>query len=252
MPAESFKRYLSIHKLSLRKSRERLAIEQKQHQENERLYQTLLNQHGHTDAQSMPLSVIPRACTETCPQEDHRREHYENHLKKTIEEAFAAKESVADEILEADAGTDCDEDRLPPMQKTLCGLCMGGCCTRGGNHAYINESTVTRVRRNYPDWDGEQILKAYLQRLPARSIVGSCINHGEHGCTLPREMRASNCNNFVCDTVSTWNREHAENNRVEGTVIIQRKLDHWTDVSKENDNGVVLAEAVYKDLPRPV
>jgi len=246
MPAESFKRYLAIHERSLRQSRERLAIEQRQREENQRLYRSLLEEHHHTDPQRMPLSVIPLACTETRPQEDLRRENYIDHLKKAIEAALADNEAVANENPEADAGTDRDEEHIPAMQKTLCGFCRGGCCTRGSNHAYICKDTVARVKRHHPNWDGEQILDAYLQRLPVRSILGSCINHGDRGCTLPREMRASNCNNFVCESVSTWNREHAENERVEGTVVIQRKLDHWTDVSKENDNGVARAEVAYK------
>jgi hypothetical protein len=40
---------------------------------------------------------------------------------------------------------------------------------------------------------------AYVARVPAATVPGSCVFHGADGCGLPREMRSDTCNRYLCD-----------------------------------------------------
>jgi hypothetical protein len=80
-----------------------------------------------------------------------------------------------------------------------CATCQGHCCKGGGEHAYIDERTMARVRRDNPDLDARAIIRLYLERLAPRSYQGSCLFHGEAGCTLGRPLRAELCNAYYCN-----------------------------------------------------
>ena len=80
-----------------------------------------------------------------------------------------------------------------------CATCRGHCCKGGGDHAYIDERTMARVRRDHPDLDAGAIIRRFLARLAPRSFPGSCLFHGEHGCTLGRDLRAELCNAYYCN-----------------------------------------------------
>ena len=80
-----------------------------------------------------------------------------------------------------------------------CATCQGHCCTGGGDHAYIDERTMARVRRAHPDLDARAVIGLYLARLAPLSYSGSCLFHGPHGCTLGRALRAELCNAYYCN-----------------------------------------------------
>jgi hypothetical protein len=80
-----------------------------------------------------------------------------------------------------------------------CATCRGHCCKGGGDHAYIDERTMARVRRDHPDLDARAIIRLYLDRVAPRSWRGSCLFHGESGCTLGRGLRATLCDAYYCN-----------------------------------------------------
>ena len=80
-----------------------------------------------------------------------------------------------------------------------CATCQGHCCKGGGDHAYIDERTMARVRRDNPRLDARAIIGLYLERLAPRSYRGSCLFHGAEGCTLGRALRAELCNAYYCN-----------------------------------------------------
>jgi hypothetical protein len=41
-------------------------------------------------------------------------------------------------------------------------------------------------------------MQRYIERVPASGYEGSCIFHGNHGCTLDRSMRSDVCNAHFC------------------------------------------------------
>jgi hypothetical protein len=77
-------------------------------------------------------------------------------------------------------------------------LCRGACCTGGDTHAYLDERTLARVRRDRPDLGVQAILRLYHASIAAVTFEGSCVFHGAAGCTLPRMLRSDLCNSFYC------------------------------------------------------
>lgn len=80
-----------------------------------------------------------------------------------------------------------------------CAACQGHCCKGGGDHAYIDERTMARVRRDNPELNAHAVIGLYLARLAPRSYRGSCLFHGPDGCTLGRASRAELCNAYYCN-----------------------------------------------------
>ncbi len=80
-----------------------------------------------------------------------------------------------------------------------CATCGGHCCMGGGEHAYIDERTMARVRRDNPDLDAGAVIRAFLARVAPDSFLGSCLFHGAAGCTLGRGLRAELCNAYYCN-----------------------------------------------------
>jgi hypothetical protein len=85
-----------------------------------------------------------------------------------------------------------------------CATCRGHCCMGGGEHAYIDERTMARVRRDNPDHDANAIIRLYLKRLAPLSYRGSCLFHGPEGCTLDRALRAELCNAYYCNGLQNF------------------------------------------------
>jgi hypothetical protein len=82
------------------------------------------------------------------------------------------------------------------VARTACALCRGWCCRNGADDAFLDEPTLSRVGLTKPD--AEAVVQHYLGRVPAISYEGSCIFHGERGCTLDRSMRSDVCNAYFC------------------------------------------------------
>jgi hypothetical protein len=82
--------------------------------------------------------------------------------------------------------------------QTGCATCQGHCCKGGGDHAYIDERTMARVRRDNPGLDARAIIGLFLARLAPLGYRASCLFHGAEGCTLGRGLRAELCNAYYC------------------------------------------------------
>jgi hypothetical protein len=90
-----------------------------------------------------------------------------------------------------------------------CAACQGHCCKGGGDHAYIDERTMARVRRDHPELDARAIIGLFLARLAPLAYRGSCLFHGAAGCTLGRALRADLCNAYYCNGLQAF-LQHAE------------------------------------------
>ncbi len=136
------------------------------------------------------LAILPANADALAPQDPDRRVEFAARLQDAITQAFAQPTGypapepapeVHDGFIEA-----------------VCTGCRGSCCRSGGDHAYLNEETIRRYRDLHPDATPAQILQAYLDRLPAESILDSCVFHSATGCGLPRELRSETCNRHLC------------------------------------------------------
>ncbi len=90
------------------------------------------------------------------------------------------------------------------VAQTACTLCKGWCCKGGGDHAYLDEQTMARVRRDRPELDARAVLMLYIDRVPRDGYEGSCLFHGSQGCTLTRSLRSDVCNSYFCAGLASY------------------------------------------------
>jgi hypothetical protein len=90
------------------------------------------------------------------------------------------------------------EGFLGTVARAACALCKGWCCKGGGEHGYLDERVMARVRQANPDLDARAVIRRYTDRVPASGYAGSCIFHAEGGCTLDRSLRSDVCNSYFC------------------------------------------------------
>jgi hypothetical protein len=96
-----------------------------------------------------------------------------------------------------------------------CATCRGHCCKGGGDHAYIDERTMARVRRDNPDLDARAVIRLFLARVAGQSYRFSCLFHGAAGCTLGRALRAELCNAYYCNGLRDFLKRAASADRVQ-------------------------------------
>ena len=87
-----------------------------------------------------------------------------------------------------------------------CGTCRGECCTAGGDHAFLRNDSLARVRAQHPEASEVFLLESYAAHLPARHYRGSCVYHTRVGCALPRIMRSNICNRYLCGGLTQLKR----------------------------------------------
>jgi hypothetical protein len=90
------------------------------------------------------------------------------------------------------------------VARAACSLCKGWCCTNGENHAFLDQTTIARVRRARLPLNVRAVLRLYLERVPEVGYEGSCIFHGKHGCTLDRSLRSDVCNSYFCGGLQVY------------------------------------------------
>jgi hypothetical protein len=90
------------------------------------------------------------------------------------------------------------------VARTACSLCRGFCCRNGDDNAFLDYRTMARLWMADPTRGDAEIVKLYLDRVPAFSYRDSCIFHGKRGCTLDRSMRADVCNTYFCGGLANY------------------------------------------------
>jgi hypothetical protein len=96
-----------------------------------------------------------------------------------------------------------------------CATCQGHCCKGGGDHAYLDDRTMARVRRDNPSLDARAIIQLFMSRVAPLSYRASCLFHGPKGCTLGRPLRAELCNAYHCDGLRDFLKRPAVQQRVQ-------------------------------------
>jgi hypothetical protein len=168
-----------------------------------------------------------------------RRRQHELHLRRIITElAQPADPSPADDPTPTPTGR--------PLAAHLCTMCRGGCCTRGGDAAYLSVATLRRFIATEGPLAPDALLAAYLDRLPIRSEAGSCIHHGVGGCSLPRAMRSDICNNYACQALAEVLIDQHGGQPVQAVIVVQRRQDNWSQRRPGLDNSII-AQAVITD-----
>lgn len=154
-----------------------------------------------------PVAVVPANTRETTLLPDSARSAFLENLERALGKAFAPLADADDigptaaTLAAHQAAT--DAFGVSPTAEDLilgrsCATCRGECCTAGGNHAFLREDSMRRMREQHPLLDATQLRDAYAARLPERHYRGSCVYHTTEGCHLPRDMRSNLCNRYVC------------------------------------------------------
>jgi hypothetical protein len=142
---------------------------------------------------SQPV-MVPRNVRPLVATSSERARRLRGHLVATLR----ALRTMKDRGLSA---SPVESDRVgfeAVVAHAACGLCKGWCCKGGGEHAYVDEATIARVRRERPELNALAVARLYSERVPTVGYEGSCIFHGRQGCTLDRSLRSDVCNSYFC------------------------------------------------------
>jgi hypothetical protein len=107
------------------------------------------------------------------------------------------------------------------VARAACALCRGFCCKGGGEHGYLDERVMARVRGAQPELEARAVIRLYVERVPAVGYAGSCVFHGRTGCTLDRSLRSDVCNSYYCGGLA----DVLKTGTVEGPVVLIAKGD---------------------------
>jgi len=251
MSEANFRHYLAMqvqHKQYIvGRTAAQAAREQDEARENGAGWDALRSRMPATDAEPLHL-LLPTGPRRSHRVPQERRAQYRLHLLRIIEEAHALPTgttgaAVNDEGTSGGAG----------MASQLCAFCGGGCCTMGGEQAYLRAATMRRYMDAHRSLSDEDVLQAYLGRLAPATRVGSCINHTATGCSLPRDMRSDICNRFSCEPLTHLEAALRGAQPVHTVLIVRREQDHWHRAQPGLDNAInawgVLRETGLRRFP---
>jgi hypothetical protein len=189
--------------------------------------------HGRT------LALLPVNVRKMEPVSDAAREHFASTLRARAALPTEPAESTAPPAI-------VDSD---PMQRVLqagCAVCGGACCTRGGTHAFLGASDLHRVADSMTGGDTGGALEAlYLSHIPDVHFAGSCVFHAAQGCTLPRALRSSICNRYLCGGLSILRRSMTSD--ATDTVVVGAAT--WSHLERATVVDATVAPPHLQPLP---
>ena len=148
---------------------------------------------------SLPV-MVPRNDKAAVPISRERVRRLRKHLIVTLRALRMIKDSEHSvSLLRPEP-----EGFVARVARTACSLCKGWCCTNGGDHAFLDQATIARVRRARLPRDIRAVLRLYIERVPEVGYEGSCIFHGTQGCTLDRSLRSDVCNSYFCGGLQVY------------------------------------------------
>jgi hypothetical protein len=144
-----------------------------------------------------PVPALQRALTRL---PDVRRSALIDHLNGLIVDARKEPMVSTDACLSGtENGAVAEMDALSlSVAENACGACRGYCCVSGRNHAYLTVDTINDFWGNYPQLEAHDVRSVFLSHIKDWTFENSCIFHSQNGCSLPRELRATTCNEFEC------------------------------------------------------
>jgi hypothetical protein len=265
MSDAGFKHYLQIEARQTqgRIARAKLAQEKSAAEAHENLaaWGKLMRRLAPESSQAQPLQLlVPSGPARASKLTMQRRRIYRDHLAKIIAEALKPPDLGEESALEPQPQAAIQglnhsaQTSSSRLAGRLCAFCGGGCCTRGGNEAYLTAATIRRVLmiQAVPQTPSD-LLAVYLDRLPSKAQTGSCINHGSQGCTLNPELRSDICNNYACEALARlqYAQGQVQNSPAQrpetSVLVLRRKQDNWLRGTLGLDNaikaGALLSEA---------
>jgi len=119
-----------------------------------------------------------------------------------LRESLMALEGDADELPDTWAAEPVPGTPQAAIGGHLCALCRGRCCRLGlRGKAFLGAGPLRTWLAQQPGATWAEAVDHYLGFVGPEHLDRSCLFHGAHGCTLPRERRSDVCNHFACDTL---------------------------------------------------
>lgn len=204
--------------------------------ENTALWAAAQQHLGPVDGQRWLRLKLPSGRRPRINLAQARRTRYRDHLGTIIAQAAALRRAAS--AAPAPAGPTMP-DAADEMAVGLCTVCAGGCCTGGGDTAYLTPETIARYMRDHPALRPRDVLAAYLERLAGKVQANSCINHTATGCGLPAGMRSDVCNRYGCSSFEQLRREAGSPQPPAAVLVVVRRQDNWHQERTELANDVV-------------
>jgi len=156
-------------------------------------------------AEEPNIALLPFNSTQLSQLNDNRKSEFLANLGAL----FQAIED--DTPLSSENYSDVLDDPLPDKDAILlgkaCATCRGSCCRLGKEHAFQDYASLDYfLAKQSPPLQLKELMDLYKGYFPEVSYLNSCVFQGEHGCTLPRDLRSFTCKNYRCDALTTYHQ----------------------------------------------
>lgn len=172
-----------------------------------------------TEAEALLLIVVPGIESHIVPPSGERIADFRRTLEASFEEAeqLVAHPQRSANLL---SGHDPHAQATAPLPiVNACSTCRGWCCRMGRPHAYLQQEFLAWRLIHEHDLTSDDMIEDYLERIPEQSQDGSCVYHTSTGCALPRSIRSSTCNSFLCPGLSQ-HRDAIEREPQRATAVV--------------------------------
>jgi hypothetical protein len=102
--------------------------------------------------------MVPYNAKALAPNEPERTRRLRKHLVQSLR----ALRTMKDPVGNASALHPAPEGFAGKVTRTACTMCRGYCCKGGGEHAYLDERVMARVRQARPELDARAVMRLYL------------------------------------------------------------------------------------------
>ena len=200
------------------------------------LQQNFPELHQKTQTGDSLLIVVPAIDYDQAPQPPERIAAF----RSTLEAACVEAEQLANHPLRRNSllsgyeprDKDCDSRAVI----NACSTCRGWCCRMGHQHAYLSPEFLAWRFVQDESLTSEAMIDDYIDRIPEKSQNDSCVYHTEVGCALPREIRSSTCNDFLCPGL----RQHKaaiDQDPHQATVVVAFNGDNYVRTADMDEDG---------------
>ncbi|MGH8664107.1 MAG: hypothetical protein ACREUX_07550 [Burkholderiales bacterium] len=146
-----------------------------------------------------PIVVVPHREQRIAPVPSDRRTELARHLHALLDAPDPHPDAGAVQSPGDVRSSDGADAASEPVGAPVCSACRGFCCSFGGERfAFLDRTTLDRYAASNPGISPNEIVAAYVSRVPERAYKDSCLYHSRRGCVLPRSMRAALCNEYQC------------------------------------------------------
>lgn len=167
------------------------------------------------------LMIVPNNTRQLVSQSEENIAEFRAYLENIMQ---LAEEQITDsashEFIQIE-----HESRAVQQQTSLpvinaCSTCRGACCLQAKGHAFLNKDFFAWRLLNEHDTSGAEMIDQYISQIPDQAYEDSCVYHGPQGCVLPREIRSSTCNRFLCTEIHDGQRRNQNQKTVSSIAIV--------------------------------